>query len=245
VAIENIVCSVKRFLLIEDPKQPYMLTREMFVSSKNSRSAHPWSLSHFRRRPLGNPHSGSSYIPNLLRQYPALPHRTFPWLPASRGRDDPNDSIVEIQHGFKPFGSKSSDLCLGHVFKKRSHIICIVWIKLPSNEVPCRTYCPFAAPSEFPTGLEESEDDEGVFGERKFRKSKIPHERHWFSTFAEGMSSLAAVITEDCGCGHFSYSTLGIEYSSSIFTSSINNKNSMSSTPKVVKPSTGPTGEFP
>jgi hypothetical protein len=56
------------------------------------------------------------------------------------------------------------------------------------------------------------------------------------------MSSLTAVITEDCGGSHYSYSTLGIENSSSIFTSSINNKNSMSGTPKVVKPSTGPAG---
>jgi hypothetical protein len=56
------------------------------------------------------------------------------------------------------------------------------------------------------------------------------------------MSSLTAVITEDCGGSHYSYSTLGIDNSSSIFTSSINNKNSMSGTPKVVKPSTGPAG---
>jgi hypothetical protein len=56
------------------------------------------------------------------------------------------------------------------------------------------------------------------------------------------MSSLTAVITEDCGGSHYSYSTLGIDNSSSVFTSSINNKNSMSGTPKVVKPSTGPTG---
>ena len=43
------------------------------------------------------------------------------------------------------------------------------------------------------------------------------------------MSAESAVITEDCGGRHFSYSTSGLEYSSSVFTSSNNNKTNMSS----------------
>lgn len=55
------------------------------------------------------------------------------------------------------------------------------------------------------------------------------------------MTSLSAVVTEDCWGVHFSYSTSGLEYSSSVFTSSNNNKTNMSSTtPTVVAPQKGP-----